>query len=504
MKHLGVWVIAIAAGFVMSGTANAGMLDYDGDGKDDVGVYHSDSGNWYLLESSTDSQRIVNWGWKEAQPAPGDYDGDGKADVAVFILNTGTWVIYQSGNNAVRTLNWGSKDSRPVPGDYDGDGKTDVAVYERNSGRWTILLSSNGATRVQNFGWFEAKPIPGDYDGDGKTDLAVFHRATGNWYINQSGNNQTRIENFGIRTMRPVPADYDGDGKTDLAMYERTTGNWYIFQSAAGFRQVNWGFARAAPAPADYDGDGKTDVCVFERASGKWYISNSSDNSARMFGWGWNQVSPLPLYRDGGIAGLIIVAHGDSITFGTSSACGCPDTGYPYLLERVLGAALGGHYETINTGDPGEETMDGLRRLGPILATFKPDLTLIMEGTNDTFFNEPYSTIEANLRGMVSLAKNAGSEVILATIPPVIKSAYRDRSAQARRIVGFNPRIYQIGASMGIPVAQVFEAITSVPGWQTALIDQETANHPNDAGYRVVRDEFLRTIRNAYIDGLFY
>jgi hypothetical protein len=71
-------------------------------------------------------------------------------------------------------------------------------------------------------------------------------------------------------------------------------------------------------------------------------------------------------------------------------------------------------------------------------------------------------------------------------------------------IQSFNPRIYDIGNSMGIRVARVHEAITSVPNWQTVLMDQETANHPNDLGYRYVRDAFLEQVEAGVIDGQYY
>jgi len=60
--------------------------------------------------------------------------------------------------------------------------------------------------------------------------------------------------------------------------------------------------------------------------------------------------------------------------------------------------------------------------------------------------------------------------------------------------MAFNPRIYAIAADFNIPVARVFEAITSVPGWESKLMDQPSANHPNDAGYQIVRDAFYTPV----------
>jgi hypothetical protein len=43
--------------------------DYDGDGRDDIAVYYPAWGNWYMLNSSNSTVRMLNWGWMEARPA---------------------------------------------------------------------------------------------------------------------------------------------------------------------------------------------------------------------------------------------------------------------------------------------------------------------------------------------------------------------------------------------------------------------------------------------------
>jgi lysophospholipase L1-like esterase len=480
----------------------AAALDYTGDGRDDLGVYDPASGIWYLRDSTSGGLITRGYGGTDLQPVIGDFDGDGRTDVANYSNNDFAWNISQSSNNQNRRVIWGNIDSKPVPADYDGDGKTDIATYQRSSGLWRILLSSNGETRQFNFGWSEARPVQGDYDGDGRADLAVYNRASGTWYINASTAGFS-VRQFGWKDARPVPADYDGDGKMDLAVFDRRGGMWYILASTSGFRQQQFGFQRTRPEPLDFDGDGRTDLAVYERNTGIWYVL-ASQVGFRAQSFGWRKVAALPSYANGGIEGLNILSFGDSITYGTSSACSCPLTGYPYLLEKAAGPAFGGHFYSANAGNPGEVTSDGVKRIGSWLSQVRPDLTIIMEGTNDTFFNVPFSTIENNLRRMIEQAKATGSSVILATIPPVISNQYRDRAAQMALIQQFNPRIYTIASSLGVQVAPIYEAITAVPNWQNTLMDQPTANHPNDAGYRVVRNAFLQTIEEGIINGLYW
>ncbi len=480
--------------------------DYDGDGKADVGVYTPGSGNWSLrLSASGDSAWVQNWGWDESRPVCGDFDGDGKADLAVYDGTTYKWYVRLSSSGALALGVFGTQYSRPVPMDYTGDGKTDLAIYERDGGNWWINPSGGGSPIYYQFGYAQARAIPGDYDGDGKADLAVFDRQTAVWYIRQSTSGFRQVQ-FGWNQARPVPADYDGDGKTDLAVYHPSTGNWYILQSSdQQLHVINWGWIAARPAVADYDGDGKADLCVYHRAAGTWYIRLSgSGNALRLVTEGNSSSCAIPTYQTGGVQNLIILAFGDSITYGTSSSSNGPDTGYPIRLERILGPAWGGHCSIVNGGKPGERTEAGRQRIGTLLNNVKPDLTLIMEGTNDEFGSVPYSTTESNLRNMISQAKQAGSAVILSTIPPVIKSDYRDRTAQEQRIEGFNPRISNIARSAGAFFCDNWKAIATKPNWQRTLMDQQTANHPNDAGYVVMRDAWFRAINDAMLAGGLY
>ena len=478
----------------LSANAAGRSMDFDGDGRADVGVYNA-TGGWSILQSANGTPRQVTWGTGDTRPVLGDFDGDGKADFAVQNQQSGRWYVSQSGSGTLLQDQLGGNAERPVPADYDGDGKTDIAVYNRTNGVWTIKRSSDGQMVQFTFGGKQGRPVPADYDGDGKADPAYYERATGNWHLWLSGSGQQTVINWGSRDMRPVPADYDGDGKADIASYDAKTGNWYILQSSNGqARIVNWGWSQARPVPADYDGDGKADIAVFQRATGNWYILQSSNGQVRQLNWGTKDTAALPLYRDGGVNGEIILAFGDSITYGTASSSNGPDTGYPMLLEHKLNALQGGHFATANGGNPGDQTANGLIRLPGWLASEKPDLMLLMMGTNDEYYKDPFNVTARNLVRMIAMAQRAGASVMLATIPPVITNSGHDRSQQEQLIEQFNPTIYKIGQLMGVPVVPVWESITAVPNWQNTLMDQSTANHPNDAGYQVVRDAFYKVI----------
>ena len=127
------------------------------------------SGEWFVLQSSTNTGTVVNWGAPSASgagdiAAPGDYDGDGQTDIAIYRATTGTWYVrYSFGGTA--TIPFGAASAAglgdtPVPGDYDGDGITDLAIYRAGAGQWWIISNSNGSgITVQTWG----APGLGDY-----------------------------------------------------------------------------------------------------------------------------------------------------------------------------------------------------------------------------------------------------------------------------------------------------------------------------------------------------
>ena len=279
------------------------VADLTGDGRTDVSVWDSSTGNWYVVDSSNNQfSQFASWGSGALGdiPVPGDYDGDNRIDVAVFRPSEGNWYIIKSNNGVPQgsVQNWGQSGDIPVQGDYDGDGKTDLAVWRPSQGNWYVKKSTGGTT-VKGWGLSSDKPVVGDFDGDGRTDMTVFRPSEGNWYILKSNNGGApvgQVRNWGTASDKLTPGDFDGDGKTDIAFWRPSDSNWYILNSSDGTTTTrSWGLPSDVPVPGDYDGDGKFDIAVFRPSEGNFYIIGSSSGGMvqNVGGVGAN-IKPVP------------------------------------------------------------------------------------------------------------------------------------------------------------------------------------------------------------------
>ena len=107
-------------------------------------------------------------------------------------------------------------------------------------------------------------------------------------------------------------------------------------------------------------------------------------------------------------AGAIILAFGDSLTYGTGAE---REASYPAVLEQLTGLPV------INAGVPGEVTAQGLARLPGLLERHRPALVILCHGGNDMLRRENAEAIYSNLEAMVDLVRAHGAEVLLVGVP---------------------------------------------------------------------------------------
>jgi hypothetical protein len=228
-------------------SGETGIVDYDGDGMTEYGIFHPADGTWSWRVRWLSANHTTVWGVAGDVPAPGDYDGDGLTDLAVFRPADGVWYVLRSGDSSFFAVPFGLTGDRPVTGDYDGDGRSDIAVFRPSSGVWYSLHSSDGSFHGAQFGLGTDVPTPRDFDGDRKTDLAVF-RAGGIWYVLNSASGLMEAHLWGTDGDRAVAADYDGDARADIAVFRPSNGSWYVRRSSnGGLLGMQWGAAGDVP-----------------------------------------------------------------------------------------------------------------------------------------------------------------------------------------------------------------------------------------------------------------
>ncbi len=104
----------------------------------------------------------------------------------------------------------------------------------------------------------------------------------------------------------------------------------------------------------------------------------------------------------------VIVAFGDSLTFGTGAT---EAESYPLVLGQLLARKV------VRAGVPGEVTEGGLARVQEVIDEHKPKLMIVCLGGNDMLRKVDEAQTKANLRAIIKAIQSQGIAVVLVGVP---------------------------------------------------------------------------------------
>ena len=173
-------------------------------------------------------------------------------------------------------------------------------------------------------------------------------------------------------------------------------------------------------------------------------------------------------------AGNVVLALGDSLTYGTGAS---PDTAYPTVLAGLTG------WHVVNAGVPGDTSAQALQRLPDLLAQHQPRLVIVSIGGNDFLRKLPEEQTRANITAICRLALDSGAQVLLVAVPKVSLAA-------ALGQVSDHPLYADIARELKLPLQR--------EGWSEVLADEDLkadAVHANAQGYA----RFARSVQGTAV-----
>lgn len=170
-------------------------------------------------------------------------------------------------------------------------------------------------------------------------------------------------------------------------------------------------------------------------------------------------------------AGAVVLAFGDSLTFGTGAQ---PEASYPAVLERLIARKVW------SAGVPGEVSAAGLVRLPSALDYYHPKLLILCHGGNDFLRRLGDAQVADNLRTMIRLSRERGIEVVLIGVP--------------------KPGLFPSPPDFYADIAKEFGLPYEDAALKTILRDNELKSdlaHPNAKGYARLAQAVASLLKNS-------
>lgn len=182
-----------------------------------------------------------------------------------------------------------------------------------------------------------------------------------------------------------------------------------------------------------------------------------------------------------------VVCFGDSIT----------NRGYPALLGGLL------KVRAINAGVGGNTTSKALRRIQTDVLDQNPEVVIVMFGTNDSRIDNakvhvPIPKYKANLNAIIDGCKQAGSKVVLCTLPPIESQAYFTRHDKAvfdaagglqTLLASYQKAAREVAEAYDVPIVDLHLDLNNKPEWLSP-----DGVHPSLAGNAILAEQIADTV----------
>lgn len=170
------------------------------------------------------------------------------------------------------------------------------------------------------------------------------------------------------------------------------------------------------------------------------------------------------------LPGAKILAFGDSLTAGTGAEQG---SDYPSLLAKKIQRLV------INGGVPGELSDEGLIRLPQWLDRYHPALLILCHGGNDILMQKDHVRIANNIRRMIQLARDRGTQVVLIGVP------------QPGITLSPLPFYREIARDFSIPYeGKILSRLLSTPALKSDHL------HANEEGYQALAEALAKLLKD--------
>ena len=143
----------------------------------------------------------------------------------------------------------------------------------------------------------------------------------------------------------------------------------------------------------------------------------------------------------------------------------------------------------VNRGISGQTTAQMLGRFRHDVVALRPRAVHIMAGTNDLAGNTGPTTlawIQANIRGMVDMARANRIEVIIAAVPPAARFNWRPAIRPVSQIEALNTWLREYAASEKLAFVDYGSVLGDGEGGMKSELTTDGV-HPNPAAYALMR-----------------